>query len=170
MSAFRPALPFQKLQTIFVCWGPRRSINDVNLGSKPWRGYGLRMVRETQRFEHRERRSVVDVGGRSCLSNHEIFRKKRADNDICPICTLEIFDDINSNTPLCIKHNNQYLPYPLKGVKRNIQAKNAGQISCSFEVLGEKVVCGRFGGGCVLLWRIIPLNKWVITMVSKSPK
>lgn len=123
MSAFRPALPFQKLQTIFVCWGPRRSINDVNLGSKPWRGYGLRMVRETQRFEHRERRSVVDVGGRSCLSNHEIFRKKRADNDICPICTLEIFDDINSNTPLCIKHNNQYLPYPLKVVKKKHPGK-----------------------------------------------
>lgn len=153
MSAFRPALPFQKLQTIFVCWGPRRSINDVNLGSKPWRGYGLRMVRETQRFEHRERRSVVDVGGRSCLSNHEIFRKKRADNDICPICTLEIFDDINSNTPLCIKHNNQYLPYPLKGVKKTSRQRMLGRFHAPSRCLGKRsfvgvlvVVVSCFGG------------------------
>ena len=145
-----PPFLFKSSKHSLFCRGPRRSINDVNLGSKPWRGYGLRMVRETQRFEHRKRRSVVDVGGK-VVSPTMRFSTKKRDNDICPICTLEIFDDINSNTPLCIKHNNQYLQYPLKGVKKNIQAKSAGQISCSFEVPGEKVVCGRFGGCCVLL-------------------
>ena len=99
------------------------------------------MVRETQRFEHRKRRSVVDVGG-EVVSPTMRFSTKKRDNDICPICTLEIFDDINSNTPLCIKHNNQYLQYPLKGVKKKSRQRVLGRFHAPSRCLGKRSFVG----------------------------